>query len=401
MSKHKPPTEASLGRRSRLNSVIESLNLQHITRYIEEAAAIQIENCVGFVQVPVGITGPLRISGPDTAGEYHAPLATCEPTLVGSCGRGCKAFNACGGLQFEALNEVMFRAPVFLFTSPGYAIAFARAVPSFRSDFARWAESTSRYVRLQKLDATIVGSSAHLYCTTQHACESLRASKYRERFGTKDFIIEGQLASDKKPSWGNVQRHRGVEVLAWGIITNNACERILGCTNIVTALFVSTGQDAGSIAEASWSHLTSRYDHEAKTLKMSLCLPSLPVGTVGGGTRYPSQREEERNLVGKIAAFALALVASTSAAIANDTFTKSHMRLARWACYLTRLCFVVRISRVLGPPRYIGVGDGGGGIPLRGTHLDALGSPPLRGFGTSIAVPEVSGGISRSLDALK
>ncbi|KAB8213065.1 hydroxymethylglutaryl-CoA reductase [Aspergillus novoparasiticus] len=387
MSKLKTPTPPSLDRHSRLSSVIEIPNLQHITRHIDEAAAIQIENCVGFVQVPVGIAGPLRINGADTAGEYHAPLATCEPTLVASCSRGCKAFNACGGLQFEVLNEAMSRAPMFLFASPGHAIAFTRAIPSFRCDFARWAESTSRYVRLQELDASIIGSSVHLYCSyfcgsaagqnmvskaTQYACERLRASKYVERFGIKDFIIEGQLASDKKPSWGNVQRPRGVEVLAWGIITNNACERILGCSaehlyhtqmalkdggirngqfgcnintaNIVAALFVSTGQDAGSIAEASWSHLTSEYDYETKALKMSLYFPSLPVGTVGGGTRYPSQREclnmlgcaepaGKRKLAGKIAAFALALDASTSAAIANDTFTKSHMRLARGEIY--------------------------------------------------------------------
>ncbi|KAE8334239.1 hydroxymethylglutaryl-CoA reductase [Aspergillus arachidicola] len=165
MSKLKTPTQRSLDRHSRLSSVIEIPNLQHITRHIDEAAAIQIENCVGFVQVPVGIAGPLRINGADTEGEYHAPLATCEPTLVASCSRGCKAFNACGGLQFEVLNEAMSRAPMFLFASPGHAIAFTRAIPSFRYDFARWAESTSRYVRLQELNASIIGSSVHLYCS--------------------------------------------------------------------------------------------------------------------------------------------------------------------------------------------------------------------------------------------
>ncbi|KAE8371093.1 hypothetical protein BDV26DRAFT_147048 [Aspergillus bertholletiae] len=46
------------------------------------------------------------------------------------------------------------------------------------------------------------------------------------------------------------------------------------------------------------------------------------------------------------------------------------------------------MSRALGPPRYIGVGDGGsGGTPLRGIHLDALGGPPLWGFRASIEVP--------------
>ncbi|KAB8067868.1 hydroxymethylglutaryl-CoA reductase [Aspergillus leporis] len=387
MSKMLPSTARSLEGRARLHSVIDSPDLQHITRHIDEAAAVQIENCVGFVQVPVGIAGPLRVTGPDTTGEYHAPLATCEPTLVASCSRGCKVFNACGGLQFEVLNEAMSRAPMFLFATPGHAVAFARAVPSFRNDFARWAESTSRYVRLQGFEASIIGSSVHLYCSyfcgsaagqnmvskaTQRACEMLRKSQCAKTFGIKDFIIEGQLASDKKPSWGNVKRARGVEVLTWGTITNSACEEILRCSterlyqtqmalkeggirngqfgcnintaNIVAALFVSTGQDAGSVAEASWSHLTSEYDYETKELKMSLYFPSLPVGTVGGGTLYPSQREclnmlgcaasdGKRKLAGMIAAFAVALDASTSAAIANDTFTKSHMKLARGEIY--------------------------------------------------------------------
>lgn len=103
---------------------------------------------------------------------------------------------------------------------------------------------------------------------------------------------------------------------------------------------MSTGQDAGSVAEASWSHLTSEYDYESKELKMTIYFPSLPVGTVGGGTLYPSQKEcldmlgcaepsGKRRLAGMIAAFAVALDASTSAAIANDTFTMSHMKLAR------------------------------------------------------------------------
>jgi hypothetical protein len=35
-------------------------------------------------------------------------------------------------------------------------------------------------------------------------------------------------------------------------------------------MFIATGQDAGSVTEASWSHLTSELDHETKDLTMSL-----------------------------------------------------------------------------------------------------------------------------------
>ncbi|EGU72015.1 hypothetical protein FOXB_17476 [Fusarium oxysporum f. sp. conglutinans Fo5176] len=68
----------------------------------------------------------------------------------------------------------------------------------------------------------------------------------------------------------------------------------------------------------------------------------MPVGTVGGGTGYPMQKEalkmlrcdgdgpdQKERLAGLIAAFSLALDVSTSSAVANDTFTASHMRLAR------------------------------------------------------------------------
>ncbi|KAB8212978.1 hydroxymethylglutaryl-CoA reductase [Aspergillus novoparasiticus] len=371
-----------IGQSPRERPRLGNARLHHVTRQVDDVADIRIENCIGFVQVSVGIAGPLQITGPDTEGRYNAPLATCEPMLVASCSRGCKAFNAGGGVQFDVFDDAMSRAPLFGFESPAQAVAFARAVPSFRGDFARWAEATSKYVRLQGLHASVIGSKVHLFCSyfcgsaagqnmvskaTQHACEMLRQSKGHLR--VQDFIIEGQMASDKKPSWGNVKKARGVEVLAWGTITNAACQAIFGCsterlyltqmalkdggirngqfgcnvntTNIVAAMFVSTGQDIGSVAEASWSHLTSEYDSTTKQLTMTLYFPSLPVGTVGGGTGYPSQRAcldllgcsdspvGKRRLAGMIAAFALALDASTSAALANDTFTASHMKLAR------------------------------------------------------------------------
>jgi hydroxymethylglutaryl-CoA reductase len=73
---------------------------------------------------------------------------------------------------------------------------------------------------------------------------------------------------------------------------------------------------------------------------MTLYFPSLPVGTVSGGTGYATQKESlemvkcaapgmKSRLAGVIVAGSLALEASTSASLANDTFTKRHMRLAR------------------------------------------------------------------------
>jgi hydroxymethylglutaryl-CoA reductase (NADPH) len=47
------------------------------------------ENVVGYVQVPLGIAGPLRVNGYST----FFPLATAEGALVASINRGCKILN--------------------------------------------------------------------------------------------------------------------------------------------------------------------------------------------------------------------------------------------------------------------------------------------------------------------
>ncbi|VUC34278.1 unnamed protein product [Clonostachys rosea] len=369
----------SPGRQTRLDDLIRDLNLKHIPT--KDVDHIRVENCIGFSKVPVGIAGPLRVSGAGLDGDIFAPLATYEPTLVASCSRGCKAFGD-RGVQFEVLSEGMSRGPVFIFDDPGSAVKFAREFPALQDQFAQWASSTSRYVRLQQTKVHVIGSQTHVYCTfycggaagqnmvtkaTQFACDMLRKT-YAVEFSIRDFFLEGQMASDKKPSWGNVKAARGIEVVCWGTIENDRCQEILGCTtqrlhhllstgkeggirngqfgcnintaNIIAAMFISTGQDAGSTAEASWSHLTSEYSTETRELVMSLYIPSLPVGTVGGGTSYPTQKEALRivqcdgltmkgRLAGVIACFALALDVSTSAAVATDTFTESHMKLAR------------------------------------------------------------------------
>ncbi|KAF5234376.1 hypothetical protein FANTH_12156 [Fusarium anthophilum] len=345
---------------------------------------VRVENCIGFCQIPLAIAGPLQVAGSDTPEKVYAPLATYEVTLVASCSRGCKAFNTSGGVHVETLSSSMCRGPVFAFGNPDHAITFAKQLPALKPIFSRWAEETSAYVRLQTMQPTAIGSNVHVLCSyscgsaadqdmvtkaTQHACEMLRDS-LADKISIQGFLIEGQMASDKKPSWGNVKKARGVETLAWGTLTADACREVLGCTthelyatqqiikeggirngqfgsnvstiNIIAAMFIVTGQDPASTAEACWSHLTSELDPKTGALTMSLYLPSLPVGTIGGGAELPMQKEalkllkcdgegagQKERLAGLIAAFGLALDASTSAAITNDTFTASHMRLGR------------------------------------------------------------------------
>ena len=47
-----------------------------------------IENFVGWTQVPTGLAGPLRVNGLHAHGDFYVPLATSEGALVASYQRG-------------------------------------------------------------------------------------------------------------------------------------------------------------------------------------------------------------------------------------------------------------------------------------------------------------------------
>ncbi|KAJ5383077.1 hypothetical protein N7517_000988 [Penicillium concentricum] len=357
---------------------------KHITERINDAPKISIENFIGYTSVPVGLAGPLSMRNSDgTSSATYAPIATTESAIIASCSRGCKVLNESGGGQFHVLGEAMSRSPVFRFNCTQEAIDFAHRVPDLWNPIAKAAESTSRYARLVKLTPDIIGSNVHVRfdytcgdaagqnmvtIATQNACDWLLASTQDLGLNITGVLIEGNMAPDKKPSWGAVCSPRGVEVVTWTSLSDTVCRAILKCTtetlyhtfrtlqeggirngqfgsninvaNVITGIFIATGQDVASVAEGPWGHLTPEYDHKSRQLKLTLYFPSLPVGTVGGGTAYETQREAlgimecngpgmKSRLAGLIAAFSLALEISTTAAAANNTFTESHERLAR------------------------------------------------------------------------
>ncbi|KAG9606280.1 hydroxymethylglutaryl-CoA reductase, partial [Aureobasidium melanogenum] len=348
----------------------------------QQTQSVRIENLVGYAQVPLGVAGPLTIHGDKQNNKVFGPLATTEPTLVASCSRGCKALEAGGGAHAVALAEGMSRAPVFRFPSPEDAVSFYRLLPELEEQLKSWAESTSRFAKLKSLTPHLFGKEVHvrfLYScgdasgqnmttiATHKACQNLIESRGSE-LKIVDFQLEGQMSGDKKLAYIHLYEPRGVQVFAWGVLSNDTCKTILGSSaariheavitgqrgairagmigsninvaNILAAMFIACGQDAASVLESGWAQFNTEYDAEKDELTASLFIPCVLLGTVGGGTMYATQREaldmvkcngqgKKWALAETMAAFALALELSTSSAIADDTFAKSHERLAR------------------------------------------------------------------------
>jgi hydroxymethylglutaryl-CoA reductase (NADPH) len=109
--------------------------------------------------------------------------------------------------------------------------------------------------------------------------------------------------------------------------------------NGLTAVFIATGQDAANIAE---SHAAITYSRllDGGDYYWSITLPSLIVGTHGGGTGLPTQREclellgcygrdKARKLAEICAATVLAGEISLTAAVLTDRWVTSHERLGR------------------------------------------------------------------------
>lgn len=358
--------------------------IDHIAHHHLDTGAIQnnIESFIGSVEVPLGIVGPLLFGqGPDAELIYCA-VGTLEGALVASMNRGAKAISQAGGFLSKVVHQKMIRAPMFLFSSLEESRQFELWVADHFEAIKNQAEQYSNHAQLQSIQPVITGKAVHLkfvYTTgdasgqnmtttcTWHAILWLVSNFEKETsISILDYVIEGNGASDKKASAFAMQHGRGIHVVAECVLPEQVIQRVLRTTaeailqcygpsvtmchldgmlgyninvaNAVAGIFVATGQDLGSIHESSLGVL--RVEKASDGLYFSLQLPSLVIGTVGGGTHLPKQKEalqlmgcEGSGKVARfaqlIAGFALSLEISTYAAIVSGEFAKAHEKLGR------------------------------------------------------------------------
>lgn len=250
------------------------------------------ENVIGYMPLPLGVAGPLTINGR----SYFLPMATTEGVLVASTSRGCKAINAGGGCVTVLTGDGMTRGPCVGFETLVRAAAAKVWLdsPEGQKVMKDAFNSTSRFARLQQLKSTIAGTYVYVRfkTTTGDAMGMNMISKGVENAlsvmskeaGFSDMAIisvSGNYCTDKKPAAINWIDGRGKSVVAEAIIPGEVVRSVLKsnvdalvelnisknfigsamagsiggfnahAANIVTALFLATGQDPAQNVESS------------------------------------------------------------------------------------------------------------------------------------------------------
>lgn len=354
--------------------------LEHVARYSFDPAILpgNIENFLGVAQVPIGLAGPLQLRGEHAEGEFYVPMATTEGTLVASYNRGMRLLAECGGVKTTVAQQYMQRSPAFIFEDALAARDFGHWVEAHFDQIKAAAEATTHVGRLVNIYQYPVGPMRHLrfnYTTgdaagqnmtgkaTLAACEWIAA----HHPGGAKFLLSGNMDTDKKHSRLNMLVTRGKCVVAEAVVKRDVLKALMGvdtveafalrqvsnvgaflagsanngshAANGLTALFIATGQDVANVAESHagvvYTQLLPNGDYY-----WSITLPSLIVGTYGGGTGLATQRECLEMLgcygAGKADRFAeicagvvLAGEISLASAVIHGDWVSSHDQLGR------------------------------------------------------------------------
>ena len=336
-----------------------------------------IENMIGAVQMPLGFVGPLKVNGDHAAGEFMVPMATTEGALLATVNRGCSALTTSSGVKAMIIKDEMTRAPVFRVKDISHGRQVAAWVNEHFAEIRAEAEGTTRHGKL--LSAKAFDSGRNLYIRFAYdtgdamgmnmvTIGTEAASRLIEQeTGATLISVSGNLCVDKKPSAMNFILGRGKIVLVDALLPRSVVEEKLKTTpevitevcyrknlmgssmalsygynahvaNMLAAVFIACGQDPAQVVEGSMATTTAELvDGD---LYVSLRLPSLEVGTVGGGTRLPCQSEalSVMDCLGKgkakkfaeiVGAVCLAGELSTLAAQGSGQLASAHKSLGR------------------------------------------------------------------------
>ena len=373
-------TEAASARRDFIKEKT-GVAMDHIGQYSTDPAAIagNCENFTGMIQMPLGLAGPVKINGEHAQGEFYIPMATTEGTLVASYNRGMRAISECGGIKTTVFEDVMQRAPAFIFESARESKAFGQWLLDNYPALREQAEATTSVGKLQSIQQWPMNRTLYTrwnYSTGDAAGQNMvsKATDAACKWILKNYpgdielySFSGNIDTDKKHSQMNFMHSRGKKVVAEIVLTKAVLEKLLHITaeklhqlrtlsntgavlagsayngghsaNGIAAFFIATGQDEANVVESHTGHVFTEVRPNGD-LYWSWTLPSLIVATFGGGTALPTQREclemldcygkgKARKLAEIVAAVVAAGDISIASAVRADEFVTAHETYGR------------------------------------------------------------------------
>ncbi|XP_053155147.1 3-hydroxy-3-methylglutaryl-Coenzyme A reductase isoform X2 [Hemicordylus capensis] len=291
-----------------------------------------------------------------------------------------------GGASSRILADGMTRGPVVRLPTACQAAevkAWLETPEGFKIIKGAF-DSTSRFARLQRLHISLAGRNLYIrfQSRTGDAMGMNMISKgtekalarLQEEFPDLHILaISGNYCTDKKPAAINWIEGRGKSVVCEAIIPAKVVKEVLKTTteamvevninknlvgsamagsiggynahaaNIVTAIYIACGQDAAqNIGSSNCITLMEPTGPTNEDLYISCTMPSIEIGTVGGGTNLLPQQaclqmlgvqgaslvnpgENARQLAKIVCATVLAGELSLMAALAAGHLVKSHM----------------------------------------------------------------------------
>ncbi len=383
------------------------------------------ENVVGYVTLPVGWVGPLLLDGE----QKHFPMATTEGCLVASVNRGCAVLKRGKGVTSVVTSDGMTRAPLVRFpnvTEMAKAKVWMENPDNF-AEIKQHFDGESRFARLNELKLRPAGRDLFIrfVASTGDAMGMNMLSKGTQAsitwltnvFPEMEVIsLSGNFCTDKKPAAVNWIDGRGKSVICEAVISKDLVGKVLKTTpekleeinnsknlkgsalagsiggfnaqaaNVVTAIFIATGQDPAQNVCSS-NCLTEMSVTEEGDLHVTTTMPSIEVGTVGGGTFLTAQSAcldmmgvrgsnptspgaNATQLARIVCAAVLAGELSLMSALTTGDLVRSHLRHNRSTLVMGKVkeagaSVPVGLGQVGGPcgaPLENGSASGGGGL---------------------------------------
>ena len=317
---------------TRISSILKHLpcDLKAIPKtssgYME--ATDNCENIIGSIELPLGIAGPVNITSCGTTQSYCIPLATSEKWLVASINRGIKACNTSNGITSTSTYRGISRAPVFETASLQQSLILQDWIYTQTNTFATLTKDTSQYLEFLDVHVKCVGTNVFMRCMfdakdamgmnmATFAAEKI--AHYITAHQDVEYIcVSSNFCSDKKQTSLNFIQERGFAVQSECVISAPVIQEILKTdtksimrvytskiqtgsmlagtigqnahiANTLAALYLATGQDIAHVVDGSNGITTLK--EEGQSIRVSVYLPSIVCGVIGGGTPLPKQKE--------------------------------------------------------------------------------------------------------------